>query len=164
MKERFDKTKNRIRYEFVYGGYLIDDWNYFDRILRKRKKEFFNLIIRIKRIKNKKGIRCFYYSKAVLQFFKMLGVKEGRKDNIGISDIIKNSSKNIKVTFLRGLADTDFSVSFKNKTIKGYTYPVIKGSFKSKPLIIDIEAILKEFGFILSPHIFSCVVLKYYFK
>ncbi|MEK6983592.1 MAG: hypothetical protein AABX33_03385, partial [Nanoarchaeota archaeon] len=50
----------------------------------------------------------------------------------------------IKCVFLRGLFDTDFSLTFKNKNFRGYTYPVIKGSFASKSLIEDLEELFKD--------------------
>ena len=61
--------------------------------------------------------------------------------------IIKNSNDIIKCAFLRGLADTDFTVTFKNRTNKGHNYPVIKASFKSKKLVSVLENLFQHLGF-----------------
>src|SRR3989338_2144103 len=66
---------------------------------------------------------------------------------VRIPQIIKDASEGLRCTFLRGLADTDFSVSFKNRTGKGRNYPVIKGSFKSQFLIQDLTILFKDLGF-----------------
>lgn len=88
-------------------------------------------------------------SKSILQFLnKVCGVPLNRKTRIvDIPEIIKNSDDSIKCVFLRGLADTDFSVTFQNRTNKGHNYPVIKGGFKSKMLIKDLENLYYNLGF-----------------
>lgn len=89
------------------------------------------------------------YSKGIVLFMNRLcGVPLNCKTQIVcIPQIIKDSELRLKYAFLRGLADTDFSVTFKNRTNKGHNYPVIKGSFKSRVLIEDLETIFDELGF-----------------
>tara|TARA_Y100000310_G_scaffold118295_1_gene117151 strand:- start:44 stop:808 length:765 start_codon:yes stop_codon:yes gene_type:complete len=88
-------------------------------------------------------------SKGILEFLnKICEIPLNRKTNsVKIPDIIKVASKSIKYAFLRGLADTDFSVTFKNRTNKGHNYPVIKASFKSENLVKDLENLYLELGF-----------------
>jgi len=88
-------------------------------------------------------------SKGILQFLnKICGVPLNHKTNIiEIPEIIKNSEDDIKCTFLRGLADTDFTVTFQNRTNKGHNYPVIKGGFKSRKLVEDLEILYPTLGF-----------------
>jgi hypothetical protein len=88
-------------------------------------------------------------SKSIHQFLNIkCEIPLNCKHNIvKIPFIIKKSKNNIKYAFLRGLADTDFSVTFKKKTYKKHEYPVIKASFKSKKLINDLEILFKELGF-----------------
>ncbi len=61
--------------------------------------------------------------------------------------ILKSQDNNIKRAFLRGLADTDFSLCFKNKNNTKHCYPVIKGTFKSKRLIQSLELLFQELNF-----------------
>ncbi|MBI2136430.1 hypothetical protein HYU06_05140 [Candidatus Woesearchaeota archaeon] len=89
------------------------------------------------------------HSKGILKFLsEKCEIPLNRKTEIvNVPEIIKCSSKGIKCAFLRGLADTDFSVTFKNKTNKGHNYPVIKASFRSKRLVQDLEKLYREIGF-----------------
>jgi hypothetical protein len=89
------------------------------------------------------------YSKGIVNFLhKICEIPLNRKCHlVSIPKLIKNSDNKTKHAFLRGLSDTDFTITFKNKTKKGHTYPVIKASFKSKQLIKDLEILFKKLGF-----------------
>src|SRR3989338_3178446 len=88
-------------------------------------------------------------SKGLLQFLnKVCEVPLNHKTSIvEIPQIIKNSEYGLKCAFLRGLADTDFSLSFKNRANKGHDYLVIKGGFKSRKLVEDLEILYLALGF-----------------
>jgi len=88
-------------------------------------------------------------SKGILQFLnKICEIPVNAKTHIVcIPKIVKSANKKIKQAFLRGLADTDFSVVFVNKNNKGHNYPVIKGSFASRRLVEDLEILYRELGF-----------------
>ena len=81
-----------------------------------------------------------FNSKGMVQFLnKICEISLNRKtDIVFVPVIIKNASKGVKYQFLRGIADTDFTVTFQNRTGKGHNYPVIKCNFKSKFLIKDL--------------------------
>lgn len=89
------------------------------------------------------------HSKAILEFLnKICGIPVNRKsDDVKIPLIIKEANNGIKCAFLRGLADTDFTLTFQNKTGKGHTYPIIKAAFKSKNIVMDLENFFKNLGF-----------------
>lgn len=89
------------------------------------------------------------HSKGIVQFLNEVGgIPLNNKTSIvTVPPIINEAPRYVIHAFLRGLADTDFSVSFKNKTRRGHTYPVIKGSFKSKHLIKDLECLFSKLGF-----------------
>ena len=89
------------------------------------------------------------HSKGIVQFLnKICEIPLNKKTNIvAIPDFIKTADEDIKYAFLRGLADTDYTVSFKNRTNKGHNYPVIRGSFKSRRLIKDLEELYLSLGF-----------------
>ncbi len=91
-----------------------------------------------------------YQSKGILEFLNKICSIPSRKktDIVGIPEIIKESGLITKCKFLRGLADTDYSFCFKNRTNKGHNYPVIRGCFRSKILINDLEQIYREIGFV----------------
>ena len=88
-------------------------------------------------------------SKGILQFLNNIcGIPLNHKTKIvEIPELIKNSEDDIKCAFLRGLADTDFTVTFKNRANKGHNYPVIVGGFKSRKLVEDLEELCFTLGF-----------------
>jgi hypothetical protein len=92
------------------------------------------------------------YSKCIVQFLnQQCGIPLNNKNSsVRIPSIIKNESNDIKIAFVRGLADTDFSLSFKKRKNKGYIYPVIRASFKSKGIIEDLERCFTCLGFTYS--------------
>ncbi len=81
-------------------------------------------------------------SKAIYYFLREVMNIPQRKDNIAIPTVIINATDEIKCSFLRGLADADFTLTIKNK--EGKPYPVIQGVSKSKQLIDEIGKILYE--------------------
>ena len=89
------------------------------------------------------------YSKGIVQFLsKICEIPLNRKTcTVRIPNLIKNSDSSIKYCFLRGLADTDFSLVFQNKTGKGHNYPVIKAKFRSKNLVKDLEDVFSHLRF-----------------
>lgn len=109
----------------------------------------FNLKMRYKQDTAQNAAVLKAHSKGIVQYLhKICEIPVNKKsDIVFIPEIIKKANTSIKCAFLRGLADTDFTVTFKNRTNKGHNYPVIKGSFKSKFLIEDLEVLYSELGF-----------------
>ena len=71
------------------------------------------------------------------------GISFSPKRNIDIPELIKSSSTEIKKYFLKGLADTDFSLVFK----KDGSYPVISHNTCSFPLHNSLKVLLLELDF-----------------
>ena len=71
----------------------------------------------------------------------------GSKFNSGIPVIIKNSNNNIKINFVKGLIDTDGTLTFKRRYRNFHYYPTIALASKSRVLIADVNVILKALGF-----------------
>lgn len=92
-------------------------------------------------------------SKAITNFFKNIRIKEGRRvDDNKIPEIIIDADMGVKRAFLRGIFDTESSVTFK-KNSKGFHHkPVIHLRMKSKTAIYQIKSLLNEL--VLEPHIF----------
>ena len=65
-----------------------------------------------------------------------------RKSNIKIPKCIVKANPKIKAAFIRGLADSDFTLTVKNK--EGIKYPVVQGAAKSEELMKGICIILDE--------------------
>ena len=111
--------------------------------------KLFNLRMIWEPDKRSNAVMLVANSKSILQFLnKCCGVPTGRKSGIVcIPELIKTAGVDIKRAFLRGLADTDFSLSFQNKNKTGHKYPVLRASFKSKKLVQDLEPMFHELGF-----------------
>ncbi|MFH0978092.1 MAG: hypothetical protein V1837_02200 [Candidatus Woesearchaeota archaeon] len=109
----------------------------------------FNLKLSFEPDPRSKAVYLKAHSKAVVQFLNLvLGIPINRKtDTANIPQIIKNGQDEFKYAFLKGLADTDFSVTFRKRPGKGHVYPRIKAAFKSRSLIDDLGEILKGVGF-----------------
>jgi len=85
-------------------------------------------------------------SKAIFDFYtKIIGLSFGKKDHVTIPKIIFRN-KNNTIACLRGIIDTDFSISFKKRHKNIHYYPVISANFKSKELVIQLSKIFKGLG------------------
>lgn len=136
------KDSGTIRYQFVYTGNSKKDLDYFQKCLMPRKKKLFNIGAKIKEHSSENSIRVSFYSKALYEFFTACGVPPGKKSNIPIPEMIKNTNLTIKTAFLRGLAAADFCVCVKNRRSK--LYPTIKFVTISPSLCSDVCNILDE--------------------
>ena len=89
-------------------------------------------------------------SKAIFKFYtSALGLPIGKKaQTITAPKIILSNSKLIITRFLRGLIDTDGSLTFKKKHKERHYYPVLKLSLASKVLIKQINELLIKLGFV----------------
>ncbi len=133
------------KYRFSYAGHWIDDKDYFLNILAPRKKELFNVELSFRKQKRSQGIEARFSSKKVLMFYKALGIPVGKKTNVNIPKCICEANELVKCAFLRGLFDSDGSLSLKNRP-NGY-YSVIGFATASAPLMLDVQQILSELEF-----------------
>lgn len=107
------KDTGAMRYQFVYSGNSKKDLDYFKNKLLPRKKELYNLDIKIKIHSTENSTYASFYSQALYDFFTGIGVPSGKKTNVAVPQIIKEKSRNIKAAFIRGLAAADFCVCVK---------------------------------------------------
>jgi intein/homing endonuclease len=138
------------KYRFSYSGDNRYDINYFEWFLLPRKKKLFNIDINIFEIKNKHAIEAKYSSKKLVLFYKSLGIPDGKKVNVKIPKVILESDYLIKTAFLRGLADSDFGLSLKNRS--SGVYPVLSFSSASKVLRDQVQEILEKRNFNLTAY------------
>jgi hypothetical protein len=147
--ERIDNKGSKFTQSTVFIAGNCNEQDYLEHIQRLFLK-LFNVPLTYREDKRSDGVLLVCYSKGIVQYLsKVCQVPVGRKCAIvKVPQLIFDSKSVFQMAFLRGLADTDFSLCFKNKSKKGYAYPVIKGSFRSRFLIQDLERLFSFFGFI----------------
>ena len=125
---------------------MHDDYEHFSYI-NKIFEQTFGIKLNIREWVSRNTILATIGSKAIATFFKHIGFPIGNKsDNGYVPQIIMESSQECKQAFLRGLADTDFSLTFKQRKKTGHSYPVLKGDFKSKRIVYDSAKLIKDMG------------------
>ena len=140
-KKKYDK-------ELSYSGHIIDEYTWYVQDIISLIKRIFNKTAKFYENKGIKGksINVYFRSKAIFIFLnKVIGLQIGSKNNMGIPECIKNSNQNIKSAFIRGLADTDFCLTFKKRHKNLHYYPVIALSTCNKKLVKELEILFKEF-------------------
>jgi len=129
------------KYEYRLKGNKNNEREYYDNYIKKLFKRLYNLNLNIKEYETTYGFEL--YSKAFWEFkTKILGIKAGKKTKLKVPDFIKNGNQMIITSFIKGLFDTDGSVSFLNKYNKGNYYPLISLASVSKELIDDVYFML----------------------
>jgi len=110
--------------------------------VKKLIKGLFNLksSVFIRNDQNSMYLRLI--SKGSITYLMKIGFKKGKKEQIDLPDWIV-SNRDYTLSFLKGLADTDFSIYFRK------SYPIISFKSKSKPLVENIFNFLKKEGFSL---------------
>ena len=83
-------------------------------------------------------------SKQLVLWKRSIGFPVGTKTDIVIPKIVLESE--FVADCLRGIFDTDGSLTFKKKYKDKHYYPVIKIDSKSKPLILQISGLLEILG------------------
>lgn len=134
------------RKEFRVKGNKNDEKEYYDRFITELYKTLFNLDIKLKEYETTYG---FEVSSTALWDFKtkVLNIKAGKKDKISFPEVIKVNNIDILTSFLRGLFDTDGSVSFISKYGYQSYYPLISLTLKSEKVIKETNNILQMLGF-----------------
>ena len=137
------------KYCMEYSGHLIDEKDFYSREFKELFKKLFNKDIKIKEVIREKRncIKLSCKSKAIFTFInKVIAINEGPKKDIVIPMVIKNS-KYMKY-FLKGLADSDFCLSFKSKNNSPNNNPSISISSYSTELVKEVNKELNKMGFI----------------
>ena len=103
-------TKRRTNYKIIISGNKTEEVEYFKYI----SELFYTIFNKRPKLRvEKEYARLCIDSKPILEFFENIGIKVGNKTRS--ASIPKRLTKNKELTnaFLRGLADTDFGISFK---------------------------------------------------
>lgn len=110
-------------------------------------KKTFNLTPKIYSRK-KENTRCIrILSKGLYNYLLILGFGKGRKEQIGIPKWIQKSDE-LMIAFIKGLADTDFSLVIKS-VAGDKKYPSIVLKSKSKKLTFLVSKFLEKKGFVV---------------
>lgn len=136
------RRNSTVDYLICYDGHKINEWQFYEEYLRPLLKKLFN--VNVKLVEGNKTVRIYFRSKAALTFLNLTcGVPLSPKKDMKIPYIILQSSQEMKAAFLRGLADTDFSLVFKKKG----NYPVIDHGTNDSTFHESIKQLLSELGF-----------------
>jgi hypothetical protein len=135
------KSTGHYDYTISFG---LEDEPYLSGYIIPMIKRIYGMTPYFQRVKKDKTIMLKYVSKKLIIWKQKLGIKPGPKDSIVIPDIIIKSGFVLRC--IRGLFDTDGSISFKKRHKDHHYYPVIKLYSKSKNLIIQVDAILRKEG------------------
>lgn len=141
---------NECHYVIGYTGHLIDEYYYHKNVLIPLIKKLFNKKVHAVEDKRerKTSVRTYFNSKAIFTFLSnVIKLPIGDKSNCTIPYIIKISNREVKINFIKGLADTDGTLVFKKRYRKLHYYPTISLASKSRTLIKEVNNILKKEGF-----------------
>jgi len=137
-------NRKKRTYRFVITGHSENDFIFLTEHIYNLVFKLFGKNPNIWNYKKKKAIGIALYSRQIIDFLISLGLKSGKKSQlVEIPRVILEGNKKIKARFLRGLADADFCITFRNNRKK---YPVIIGNTSSRMLAYQIKELLKEFS------------------
>ena len=133
-------------YVIEIAGDKNNDFNYLNGYVTGLIKELFNISPRRIIRNNQNSMYLRIRSKKVFLFLEKIGFVKGIKGNIGVPGWILENEDYIS-NFLRGLTDTDGSLSLKKR--KKSLYPVISIASKSKILLktVSLYLIKKEISY-----------------
>lgn len=130
---------NRI----TYAGNAVEDYDFFVDLLPKIIERLYNRSPRIYFPKNEKTVLVVLNSKKVAQFKMQLGLPSGNKNQIKLFP--KELVEEFPEFLLRGLADTDFTVNFRDLNNDGIKeHPRMCASFSNKNFVEEISKILNK--------------------
>jgi hypothetical protein len=137
------RRKNQVDYFYELCGHEINDKLFYEYVMLPLFKNLFNINAKIRQ--NSKGcIGINIRSKALVSYLnECLGVSLGKKEFVSIPEVILSSGLRNSLACIRGIFDTDFSLSFKKKK-KLHSYPIISLNSLSDSLIFEISKILNK--------------------
>jgi len=125
-----------------------DEKEYYNKILSPLFRSLFKIKIKVKLQDQGSTYGFVIYSKGLYGFFtKIIGLPSGKKYITLIIPNLFKKHKELCNSFIQGVADTDFCLSFKKKYSSVPYYPVISGCSKSKRFMKEISFELKKQGF-----------------
>ncbi len=130
---------NRI----TYAGNSVGDYDFFVNLLPKIIERLYNKSPKIYFPKNEKTVLVVLNSKKIAEFKMQLGLPSGNKNQIKFFP--KDLVEKFPEFLLRGLADTDFTVNFRDLDDDGIKeHPRICASFSNPFFVEEISKILNQ--------------------
>ncbi|MFH1587654.1 MAG: LAGLIDADG family homing endonuclease [Candidatus Diapherotrites archaeon] len=143
-------AKKKTGYLYCLAGDANQETDFYKDYVHKIFKRIYNLDIKLRKLSGGKTFGFVASSKAIYTYKnKCLGFPLGKKASIVEipAQILESGNELIKGSFIRGLFDTDFSLSFQKKHKNRHYYPYIAGSLNSEKIIDQTASILKKMGF-----------------
>lgn len=134
-------------YLLVIAGSLSEDLDYYTNKINPMFSDLFNSKFKIASRRDDELI-VRLNSKAITTFFKNLGIKSGNKtDDNFIPKIVLNSNNDIKKGLIRGVFDTEGTITFKKDYFGKHSKPIVSVKMKSEKFILQLKKLLEELGF-----------------
>ncbi|MBL7051579.1 MAG: hypothetical protein ISS01_00655 [Nanoarchaeota archaeon] len=144
-----NKNYKRKDYRIQISGNQIEDKDYYDKYLPELIKKTLNINCK-PYIGSNKAYIIQFQSEPFRIFLHNLGIKSPKAKTSNIPKIIKKNPLHLK-SFIRGLADADFTLIFTKRKKGGPNYyPRIASQFASEILVKDLEKSLRDLGFTLN--------------
>lgn len=124
----------------VYGN-LIEDEIYLTKFVKPLKESLYGVHVSKHKNKSAGTIIDRIYSKNLVFFYKSLGLPIGKKVDLKIPRFILEN-RELQIACLRGLMDTDGTLSFRKGDYKNYSFPIVKFSSNSRKLSLQVCKIL----------------------
>ncbi len=138
------------RYTIKCSGNPVDEISFYETIVSPLVEKLFNIKPKCRFVSG--GTYGFTLDSKLICLFlvKCLGLPANRKyEKLRIPDWVR-AKEEFLVAYLRGLSDTDFSLSLKKRYKDVGYYPVITGCSNSKRYMQDVAAVLEAFGIAVS--------------
>src|SRR3989338_449481 len=130
-------------YRTTYAGNSVEDYDFFVNLLPKIIERLYNKSPKIYFPKNEKTVLVVLNSKKVAEFKMQLGLPSGNKNQI--KSFPKDLVEKFPEFLLRGLADTDFTVNFRDLDKDGIKeHPRICASFSNPCFVEEISSMLNK--------------------
>lgn len=129
-----------------YFGHKEDDWVFYSEIMPKIIKELYNKDVKPTIRNDANTCTLNVCSKAVATFKqKVVGLPVGKKEQLKLPEFVKDN-KELLLSCIRGIADTDFSLHFHKDWKGNYSDPQISCTMSNRNLIEDLATNLKNLG------------------
>jgi hypothetical protein len=142
----YNKDGNKTYYIKIAGN-PTEEKLFYDNVIVPTKRKLYGINLEATDIGDGSyGVRI--YSKPLVLFYnETIGIPLSPKKNITIPDLVKNSKNTIVLSCVRGIFDTDGTLTFKRKRKSIHHFPLIQIESISKALISDLQKILRQIGF-----------------
>lgn len=138
-----------VDYYITYHGHIIEEFRWYEEYLKPLIHQLFNKQVMPKPT-TRGTVKIEFRSKAIVSFLQQIcDLPLGAKKNFGIPSLITHAPRRYQFAFLRGLADTDFSMVWRKRE-KTDAYPVLWYETSSINLRDGVWEMLQSLGLKMS--------------